>query len=218
MLTDEQKIMLAADLDRKNVRQRAQSGRQLSYIESWHAIAEANRILGFDGWTSETVEIKCVAEKEREIGVSKSPGWGVSYIARVRVTVGNVVREGCGAGHGIDRDLGQAHESALKEAESDARKRALMTFGNPFGLALYDKEQAHVSDGDTPKDAETYVAAAIKAMGLAKNETDLVRWWNGEKKNRDMYQLMANEGPGLRLVTAYKQRKASLQSELMGAG
>ena len=38
-------------------------------------------------------------------------------------------------------DLGQAHESALKEAETDAMKRALMTFGNPFGLALYDKQQ-----------------------------------------------------------------------------
>ena len=49
-----------------------------------------------------------------------------------------------GAGHGIDLDLGQAHESALKEAETDAMKRALMTFGNPFGLALYDKAQRQV--------------------------------------------------------------------------
>ncbi|MFM7549233.1 MAG: Rad52/Rad22 family DNA repair protein, partial [Cyanobacteriota bacterium] len=37
------------------------------------------------------------------------------------------------------------HESALKEAETDAMKRALMTFGNPFGLALYDKRQREVS-------------------------------------------------------------------------
>jgi hypothetical protein len=29
-------------------------------------------------------------------------------------------REGSGAGHGIDVDLGQAHESAIKEAETDA--------------------------------------------------------------------------------------------------
>jgi hypothetical protein len=44
-----------------------------------------------------------------------------------------------------NRLLGQAHESALKEAETDAMKRALMTFGNPFGLALYDKAQRQVS-------------------------------------------------------------------------
>ena len=47
--------------------------------------------------------------------------------------------------HGIDADKGLAHESALKEAETDATKRALMTFGNPFGLALYDKQQRQVS-------------------------------------------------------------------------
>ena len=43
-------------------------------------------------------------------------------------------------------DLGLARESALKEAETDATKRALMTFGNPFGLALYDKQQRQVSN------------------------------------------------------------------------
>jgi hypothetical protein len=40
--------------------------------------------------------------------------------------------------------LGEAHENALKEAETDATKRALTTFGNLFGLALYDKAQAGV--------------------------------------------------------------------------
>jgi hypothetical protein len=91
-----------------------------------------------------------VAQAERLIGRDQKPGWGVTYTARVRVTVTAggltpLVREGSGAGHGIDVDLGQAHESALKEAETDAMKRALMTFGNPFGLALYDKAQRQVS-------------------------------------------------------------------------
>jgi DNA repair and recombination protein RAD52 len=152
MFTDEQKAALAADLNTKNVKQRSQSGRQVSYIEGWHAIAEANRIFGFDGWERATIDMKCVAENERQIGAQKAPGWAVTYTAKVRVVVAGkdgqpgLVREGYGAGHGIDRDLGLAHESALKEAETDAMKRALMTFGNPFGLALYDKTQAHVSD------------------------------------------------------------------------
>jgi hypothetical protein len=55
-----------------------------------------------------------------------------------------IVREGTGYGSGIDADDGAAHESAVKEAETDAMKRGLMTFGNPFGLALYDKTQAEV--------------------------------------------------------------------------
>jgi hypothetical protein len=118
-------------------------------------IAEANRIFGFDGWQRETVALRCVNQSERTIGArgtsrDQRPGWGVTYTARVRITVGEatgapLIREGSGAGHGIDVDLGQAHESALKEAETDAMKRALMTFGNPFGLALYDKAQRQVS-------------------------------------------------------------------------
>jgi len=34
---------------------------------------------------------------------------------------------------------------AVKAAETDATKRALATFGNPFGLALYDRDQANVT-------------------------------------------------------------------------
>lgn len=145
---------LSKPLNRANVKQREQSGQKLSYIEGWVVIAEANRIFGFDGWQRETVALKCVSQMERTVGKAQKLGWGVTYSARVRITVTAggllpIVREGSGAGHGIDVDLGQAHESALKEAETDAMKRALMTFGNPFGLALYDKLQREV-EGDAP--------------------------------------------------------------------
>ena len=141
--------LLSAPLDRANVRQREQGRSRVSYLEGWQVIAEANRIFGFDGWERSTLISRCVAEHERPIGRDRKSGWGVTYIARVRITItaGNrtLIREGSGAGHGIDADLGLAHESALKEAETDATKRALMTFGNPFGLALYDKQQRQVS-------------------------------------------------------------------------
>ena len=154
MFSPQQNAMLAAPLSSSNVKKRDQGGRKVSFVEGWHVIAEANRIFGFDCWSSETIDLKCVSEKDREIGQAKNPGWGVTYIARVRIIVvtgdDQVIRDGCGAGHGIDRDLGQAHESAIKEAETDSRKRALMTFGNPFGLALYDKEQTNV-EHEAPK-------------------------------------------------------------------
>jgi hypothetical protein len=156
----EQLAALAAPLDRANVRQREQGRGKVAYVEGWFAVAEANRIFGFDGWQRQTIAVRCVAQAERPIGREQKPGWGVTYTARVRVTViagglPPLIREGSGAGHGIDVDLGQAHESALKEAETDAMKRALMTFGNPFGLALYDKAQRQVSSaasqGDGPQ-------------------------------------------------------------------
>ena len=146
---ERQVALLSAPLDRANVRQREQGRSRVSYLEGWQVIAEANRIFGFDGWERSTLISRCVAEHERPIGRDRKSGWGVTYIARVRITItaGNrtLIREGSGAGHGIDADLGLTHESALKEAETDATKRALMTFGNPFGLALYDKQQRQVS-------------------------------------------------------------------------
>ena len=145
---------LSAPLDRAHVKQRQQGGSRVSYVEGWHAINEANRILGFDAWSRKTLSLKCVSERERAIGRDQKPGWGVTYFCTVRITVlcggFTITRDGSGAGHGIDVDLGQAHESALKEAETDAMKRALMTLGNPFGLALYDKEQKEVEGRPSP--------------------------------------------------------------------
>ena len=127
LLSPEQAAALAAPLNRANVQTRSQAGRSFNYLEGWVAIREANRIFGFDGWQRETIELRCVSESQRPIGREQKSGWGVTYIARVRIRLGSqgngahfLVREGSGAGHGIDVDLGLAHESALKEAETDA--------------------------------------------------------------------------------------------------
>ena len=132
--TQEQTEQLNQAIDPKVVAFRQQGNMQLAYLESWYVINEANRIFGFDGWQSETVQLDCVQSDE----------FCVTYIAKVRVTVGDVIREGVGAGHGKGKsvNLGDKHESAVKEAESDARKRAFMQFGSQFGLSLYDRTKA----------------------------------------------------------------------------
>jgi DNA recombination protein Rad52 len=151
--TPEQTKQLSAKLEVAHVKQRQQGSGKVSFIEGWHAIAEANRIFGFGEWDRETVEFRFLYERECRIGKGQyeKDGWRVAYIAKVRVRVRagetEIIREGCGYGSGIDADLGAAHESALKEAETDAMKRGLMTFGNPFGLALYDKAQENVERG-----------------------------------------------------------------------
>ena len=48
-----------------------------------------------------------------------------------------VIREGHGTGEGHGTSPGEVHDTALKAAETDATKRALATFGKPFGLELY---------------------------------------------------------------------------------
>jgi hypothetical protein len=171
--TTAQIAALSAPLDRALVSSREQGRSKVNYLQSWVVISEANRIFGFDGWQRQTLFSRCIAQAERLIGArgtgrEQKNGWGVTYIARVRITVsagchGLLIREGTGAGHGIDTDLGLAHESAIKEAETDAMKRALMTFGNPFGLALYDKSQRQVSG--SPAKRETASASHNPGQG-----------------------------------------------------
>ncbi|RZJ42849.1 MAG: hypothetical protein EON87_13670 [Brevundimonas sp.] len=166
-----------APLDRAKVKTRQQAGRDLSYIEAYHAENEANRIFGFDAW-DRTTELTHIGEREQD------GKWRVYYRAKVQILVrspdgGQVIREGNGFGSGIDKDLGQAHESALKEAESDAEKRALKTFGNPFGQALYDKSQSEVAEKPKgPSATATFVADQLR---LAKTKDEFTHLWNTNK-------------------------------------
>ena len=118
------------------------NGASLPYVEGLQVIAEANRIFGYDAWDRRTLASHCVWS-----GAS-GPYHAAAYTAKVRVSVRagdiTIVREGSGTGEGTAPTPGQAHELALKGAETDATKRALATFGNPFGLALYDREQLGV--------------------------------------------------------------------------
>jgi len=126
---------LRRNLDQRYVRTREANGRELSYIEGWYAISEANRIFGFDGWSRETVESRCVLARENR------GAFLAVYTARVRISVqangSTIIREGHGSAEGRGASPGEVHDTALKAAETDATKRALATFGKPFGLALY---------------------------------------------------------------------------------
>ena len=152
MFDDKTTELLNEPLDPKYVMSRDKGGTKLSYIEGWHAIAEANRLFGFGNWSREMITMNCVTTP----GTKNAKGnFVVGYTATVRITVREpgeqsqwgmqCQRDGTGYGGGFAKNEGDAHESAVKEAETDAMKRALMTFGNSFGLALYDKEQANVS-------------------------------------------------------------------------
>ena len=193
MFDDEIKAELQKPLSPDAIASRKQGGSQVSYIEGWYAMAEANRIFGFDGWTRETVNLALACERERKIGREQKDGWSVTYTAKVRVTAHGVVREGCGAGHGIGTDLGEAHESALKEAETDATKRALMTFGWPLGMALYDKERSNVGNAPPERDpsADRFIRQLSDMIdGIATFE-EAASWWNEDtqKKTRRDFGL-----------------------------
>jgi recombination DNA repair RAD52 pathway protein len=186
-LTDGQKALLTDKLDPAFLKRREQGGQTLTYIEGWRVIERANVIFGHDGWDRETIELtKTVQEtypktffdkatRKKVVALDEAGEpiqmHRVGYLARVRITVRageiRIVREGTGYGQGVAQDPNMAFEGAVKEAETDATKRAMMTLGDQFGLTLYDKEQRNV---DTP----AYVIRA-EAQALAADQLEQLR-------------------------------------------
>ena len=161
--TDTMKAELAAPLDRKHVKPPA-PGKYGDYVEGWHVINEANRIFGFDGWGYTLDAVTLTNATLDEQGKHH-----IGYIARVTVRCGDVARGDVGHGQGHGKSEGDAHDSAVKEAVTDGLKRALRTFGNPFGLALYDKSQANVADAPPPtitEDQRDIIATTAEAAGV----------------------------------------------------
>ena len=177
----------------------------LAYVEGYHVIAEANRIFGFGGWSSETIETTCVQNEPK----------AVSYIAKVRITVGDVIREGTGAGHGNQSNHGNNHESAIKEAETDARKRAFMQFGNQFGLSLYNgKDKSWKTNKEKPQNQNlvseqpSVTEMALKWIQKAPSQKHL----DEIKKRLDAQMKEGNLSDSERhkLTNAIVQKEASL--------
>jgi hypothetical protein len=133
--TDRQLRALGRRVPERFIKSRNSGGKELSYIEGWYAITEANRIFGFDGWDRETVEVKCL--QGREVRGTYSAVYSARVRIKVRAVDDEVIRDGHGTGEAYGQSLGEVHDRALKAAETDATKRALATFGKPFGLALY---------------------------------------------------------------------------------
>lgn len=147
---------LEAKIPREAVKGRSQAGQTLSYLETWYVIDKMNEIFGNLNWNSDTTFIQEISGQERP-----------TYIARVRISVllanGLVVFKD-GMGYGSGKGGKDAHEMGVKEAESDALKRAAMKFGKALGLALYDKTQENVEDA---KPVATKAAAKSAVSGVA---------------------------------------------------
>lgn len=175
---DEATPHLKAPLDPDNIKQ-PPAGKYGEYVDALHVIREANRIFGYGGWSYGITRLELVSRIE-----TAKPQVRVGYMATVKVTIGGVTREGSAVGSGMGHPDSEAdhHESAIKEAETDAMKRAMRTFGNTFGLALYDKDKAKREVGKAPepkkeKTPET-VRDYMQAQTLKANTTaELEAWW-----------------------------------------
>lgn len=215
MFTDEQKTELGKKLNPAHVQKpKGQFGPKGDYIEGWHAITEANRIFGFDGWSYRINDLKqCGQTYENNKGNSI-----VSYIASVTVTIIDqqheegqpLERQDIGYGSGASKHVGDAHEGATKEAVTDALKRALRTFGNQFGLALYDKTQSNVGIDIEPIDMSEYEAGVsdiVEELGTVDEVREYVKdailKWQQQGLNKEQRA---------KLIDITKQRTVAIEA------
>ena len=140
-LTNEQYDQLLKPLNASRVAQRSQAGISLSYLEAWDVKAHLIRIFGFGGWSADVLSADLAFEEKDEKG-----RWNVGYkvVMRLRIHGGDplvmddATYTEAAVGSSTQPQRGEAHDMAIKTAESDALKRAAINLGTQFGLSLYD--------------------------------------------------------------------------------
>lgn len=135
MLNDAQYEQLLKPLNESRVARRQMAGRNLSYLEAWDVKAHLIRIFGFGGWDW-TVESADLAYEDH----NDKGQWQVGYKVIGRLSIPTIPCQYTEAAIGSASlpQRGEAHDMAIKTAESDALKRAAINLGTQFGLSLYD--------------------------------------------------------------------------------
>lgn len=192
---------LKKPLDPKIVKIRPDN--KMSYLEGWQAEAIANEIFNFQ-WDSEVVELL----ENTPPTQNQKGNYVVSFRAKIRITAAGRISEGVGFGSGIAKDIHAAYEGAIKEAETDAEKRALKKFGHRFGLALYDKDQKNVRDVDTydmENNRADFLTEEIKKY-LTDNKKDVGKAW-ANKAVDIAFIKRVNKDKHAEIFTHYTQLK-----------
>ena len=140
MLNQQQYEQLLKPLNPVRVAKRSGGGRQLSYLEAWDVKAHLNRIFGFLNWSSDVIESSLAFEEKNEKGQ-----WHVAYKVTLRLRINGsgddwvqTTYTEAAVGFASLPSRGEAHDMAIKTAESDALKRAAINLGTQFGLSLYN--------------------------------------------------------------------------------
>lgn len=121
----------------EQVKWRRQGGGNVLYVPGEFVFQAMNEVFGNDGWGYEAT-VHFISE-----GTNAKGNHVVNYRSEATVTlaeVSHMYKHDHGFGQGIDKDLGKAHESAIKEAVTDAVKRACRSLGPRVGLYLYFAE------------------------------------------------------------------------------
>ena len=177
MLSTEQVTELLKPIDPSRV---SKDGKGFSHVEAWDIRRTMNRIFGFGNWSADVTTMELISEREVTQRNGKT-GWNVVYRARCCLRIGDDSMFGTSytewaAGDATNPTLADAHDQAIKTAESQALKRCAVNLGDQFGLSLYrnGSTQATVEDviGREHKDSGL-VDDMVAAFAECETEEDL---------------------------------------------
>lgn len=157
-LNERQVQYLGMDLAGGRVGQRSQAGRSFSYLEAWDVRRTLIRVFGYIGFSADVIGCEQVFEEETTTSNGK-PAWHVAYRVTMCLAIGrSATYTEVAIGAATLPDRGQAHDMAVKTAESDALKRCAINLGTQFGLSLYQNGSTTdvvkwTLDGEAPVEA-----------------------------------------------------------------
>ena len=117
-------------------------GKGFAHLEAWDVRAHLIRIFGFAKWSQELIELEPIFETSIE--KDGKTRWTVAYRATVRLTIFTgdledaVYTEAAVGDSQNNPSRADAHDMAIKTAESQAFKRCAINLGDQFGLSLYN--------------------------------------------------------------------------------
>lgn len=198
MLSEDVRAALMQPVDPSRV---MRDGKGFSHLAAWDIRRTMNQIFGFAAWSADTVKMELVSEREVQ-GRDTKTRWNVIYRAQVTIRLGDMFEGGASytewaAGDATNPTLADAHDQAIKTAESQAFKRCCVNLGDQFGLSLYRNGaidasidevvgQKHADSDQVPLIIEAFnectteddlaiVASGVPNLDLAKAEKTLLR-------------------------------------------
>lgn len=150
-------------------------GKGFAHLEAYDVRAHLIRIFGFGNWSQELVNLEPIFETSIE--KDGKTRWTVAYRATVQLTIidGNlgdnaIYTEAAVGDSQNNPSRADAHDMAIKTAESQAFKRCAINLGDQFGLSLYNNGstggvvRAIIDDAQEPAPVVTLEAGGIKQV------------------------------------------------------
>lgn len=122
-------------------RRKGSGGMTLSYLEAYDVRAHLTRMFGFCNWSATVTDVTLTFEEQEQ---NEKKRWNVGYLVTLRLSINDPQGQHlcdyteAAVGSATLPSRGEAHDMAVKTAESDALKRAAVNLGDQFGLSLYN--------------------------------------------------------------------------------